>query len=197
MPLKNGYEATRDIRDLEKISKNRVPIIAMTADAMKGAEEKCFEAGMDAYVAKPVEIQYLKDVLGTWIDFSQTALSLRHQDDVLTKNEAKPPVDLKLIKGFIGNQVEVGNFVNMFKMQGDDFLRKLNGTCRGGESKEWVEISHGFKGCCMMIGAQGLVEHLQGAEELLVANKSDRKQSLDSIVNEYGNVVSFLENLEY
>lgn len=197
MPLKNGYEATRDIRDLEKISENRVPIIAMTADAMKGAEEKCFEAGMDAYVAKPVEIQYLKDVLGTWIDFSQTALSLRHQDDVLTKNEAKPPVDLKLIKGFIGNQVEVGNFVNMFKMQGDDFLRKLNGTCRGGESKEWVEISHGFKGCCMMIGAQGLVEHLQGAEELLVANKSDRKQSLDSIVNEYGNVVSFLENLEY
>tara|TARA_R110002126_G_scaffold13118_3_gene56754 strand:- start:271700 stop:274018 length:2319 start_codon:yes stop_codon:yes gene_type:complete len=197
MPLKNGYETTHEIRSVEKNTKKRIPIIAMTADAMKGAEEKCFEAGMDAYVAKPVEIQHLKEVLATWIDFSTTALSLRHQEEVLTKHEAKPPVDLKIIKGFIGSQVEVGNFVKMFKMQGDDFLRKLNGTCRGGESKEWVEISHGFKGCCMMIGAQELVEHLQDAEELLVANKSDRVQSLDLITKEYRNVVSFLENLEY
>jgi|GEM_PF-2888887 len=196
MPLKNGYETTREIRDMEKHTQGRIPILAMTADAMKGAEEKCFEAGMDAYVAKPVEIQHLKEVLSTWIDFSNTPLSLRHQG-VLTKNEKTPPVDLKIIKGFIGSQVEVGNFVRMFKMQGDDFLRKLDGTCRGGESKEWVEISHGFKGCCMMIGAQHLVEHLQDAEELLVANKSDRQNSLDSIKMEYDNVVSFLENLEY
>ncbi len=196
MPLKNGYETTREIRDLEKNGKSRIPILAMTADAMKGAEEKCFEAGMDAYIAKPVEIQHLKEVLSTWIDFSATPLSQRHQD-VLTKNEATPPVDLKLIKGFIGSQVEVGNFVNMFKMQGGDFLRKLEGTCRGGESKEWVEISHGFKGCCMMIGAQHLVTQLQDAEELLVANKSDRRASLDSIKIEYDNVVSYLENLEY
>ena len=199
MPLKNGYQATKDIREIEKTKgeDEHIPVIAMTADAMKGAEEKCFEAGMDGYIAKPVEIKYLKEVLSTWVDFSKQPEGKEVEEESLTKNEMQPPVDLRLIKGFIGNQVEVGNFVNMFRAQGDDFLRKLNGTCKGGESKEWVEIAHGFKGCSMMIGAKFLVEHLQNAEEQLVANKSERSKTLGSIQEEYDNVVSFLENIEH
>ncbi len=56
MPNLDGYAATRQIREEEK-EKRHTPIIALTAYAMKGDAEKCLEAGMDAYLSKPVEIE--------------------------------------------------------------------------------------------------------------------------------------------
>ena len=54
MPVMDGLEATRQIRDFEKNDRNRIPIIAMTARAMKSDRDLCFEAGMDDYVTKPI-----------------------------------------------------------------------------------------------------------------------------------------------
>lgn len=64
MPVMDGYEATRIIRDENSSVRNHnIPIIAMTASAMKGDREKCLEAGMNDYVTKPVNIQVLADAI--------------------------------------------------------------------------------------------------------------------------------------
>ncbi|MHC4716833.1 MAG: hybrid sensor histidine kinase/response regulator, partial [Planctomycetota bacterium] len=64
MPAMDGLEATAAIRDGERGSGRHTPIVAMTAHAMKGDREKCVEAGMDAYLAKPVRADRLLTVIG-------------------------------------------------------------------------------------------------------------------------------------
>ncbi len=64
MPQMNGYEATRIIVEHSKV--DRPLIIAMTANAMTGDREKCFEAGMDDYITKPMKIEVLVKVIKLW-----------------------------------------------------------------------------------------------------------------------------------
>jgi len=67
MPEMNGFEATAVIRDPEsKVLNHKVPIIAMTANAMTGDREKCIEAGMDDYMTKPVKKEILAAILEKW-----------------------------------------------------------------------------------------------------------------------------------
>jgi signal transduction histidine kinase/CheY-like chemotaxis protein len=65
MPVMDGLEATRAIRNAEGTGR-RIPIVAMTANAMQGEKEKCLAAGMDDYITKPVMLKGLEDSLRTW-----------------------------------------------------------------------------------------------------------------------------------
>ncbi len=66
MPEMNGYETTRAIRSKERGTSKHVPIIALTAHALKGDREICLEAGMDDYLGKPVRLEHLVAVLERW-----------------------------------------------------------------------------------------------------------------------------------
>jgi CheY-like chemotaxis protein len=55
MPVMDGFEATAAIRDREKSSGKHIPILALTAHAMKGYERACLDAGMDGYISKPIQ----------------------------------------------------------------------------------------------------------------------------------------------
>lgn len=71
MPEMDGFQATKAIRRSERVSKgqggNRIPIIAMTANALKGDREKCLDAGMDDYVTKPIRREVVFKVLEKWV----------------------------------------------------------------------------------------------------------------------------------
>lgn len=68
MPVMDGFEATRTIRQYEQETEQvRVPIIAMTANAMEGDDQLCFDAGMDDYIAKPVKKDLLAEKIEHWL----------------------------------------------------------------------------------------------------------------------------------
>jgi PAS domain S-box-containing protein len=68
MPNMDGFDATRAIREREKLSGAHVPIIAMTAHAMKGDMEECLDVGMDGYVSKPVNVKELEQALDDLVE---------------------------------------------------------------------------------------------------------------------------------
>jgi CheY-like chemotaxis protein len=67
MPVLDGYETTRKIRELEAGGR-RIPIIALTAHAMKGADNECRAAGMDDYLSKPIDKEQLQNTLNRWLN---------------------------------------------------------------------------------------------------------------------------------
>jgi CheY-like chemotaxis protein len=66
MPVKDGYEATREIRKREP-AQPHIPIVALTALAIKGDREKCLDAGMDDYISKPIKPDELHAVITRWL----------------------------------------------------------------------------------------------------------------------------------
>jgi len=95
MPEMNGYEATAAIRDIEAGSDRRIPIIAMTAHAMKGDRERCLEAGMVGYVSKPVEAPALYEAI--------EALAPSHRGD--PPADDSPDGDAPLAEPLLGEAV--------------------------------------------------------------------------------------------
>ncbi|MEX0345909.1 MAG: response regulator [Rhizobiaceae bacterium] len=67
MPEMNGLEATEAIREIEKTSGIRTPIIGVTAHALKGDADRCFDAGMDDYLTKPISPEKLEGIIARWI----------------------------------------------------------------------------------------------------------------------------------
>jgi len=104
MPEMDGFESTRKIRDWESMQGLHIPIIAMTAHAMKGDRERCLEAGMDDYVTKPIESRVLHNVLSRWLEstpeqsdenitvdvFDGQKFSLDAEDGLFGEEETKP-----------------------------------------------------------------------------------------------------------
>lgn len=74
MPIKDGYQATEEIRRFDTALKD-IPIIAMTANAMQGDDEKCYASGMSDYLTKPINPALLKEKLDYWVKFVQTKQS--------------------------------------------------------------------------------------------------------------------------
>ncbi len=72
MPIMDGFEATERIRERELQTGTRIPIVAMTANAMPGDRERCLDAGMDDYLSKPVVPKKLYEMIAHWLNSSQT-----------------------------------------------------------------------------------------------------------------------------
>jgi CheY-like chemotaxis protein/HPt (histidine-containing phosphotransfer) domain-containing protein len=156
MPQMNGFVATRIIRDPESsVRRQDIPIVAMTAHALKGDRERCLEAGMDDYVSKPVTAEALKEVLEKYLPtdgIDPAAVPGMSQN-------ASCPVDMKRIQELTEGDPEFElDLIQSFLSDIRDRLTELESALRDKNSEEVKRQTHTIKGSSANAGAIGLQE---------------------------------------
>ncbi|MGJ8645240.1 MAG: response regulator [Luteolibacter sp.] len=143
MPEMNGIEATEAIREREKTSGVRLPIVAMTANAMKGDEEMCLAAGMDGYVPKPVRAARLYEELEKFFTNEQP-----EPKEVKTETEESdlPVFDEESFRENIGDEALMLDLIGFFGEDAGEMLGKMEKAHADGDAKALHQATHALKG---------------------------------------------------
>ncbi len=117
MPVMDGFEATHVIRmqEQESESKKRIPIIAMTANAIQGDKERCLESGMDDYITKPINTNTLEAMLKKWLPEMKVIIS--PDNEIVQKNEKElaEKVDVAPTQVSEGSPIELNRMMELFE----------------------------------------------------------------------------------
>jgi CheY-like chemotaxis protein/HPt (histidine-containing phosphotransfer) domain-containing protein len=148
MPVMDGYQAAREIRARETRA-NRVPIIALTADAMKGTEQLCRESGMDDYLTKPIDRDRLSEVVNRYLSPSAAppAVVEGRGPDPTGVETSIAPVDWERLLLTADNDREfAGELVQLFIESGDSVLKDIRDALERGDMAALGRAAHTLKG---------------------------------------------------
>lgn len=176
MPEMDGYQAATEIRKREQAGR-RATIIGVTAHALPGDREKCLEAGMDDYLAKPVAMDKLSSVLSQWsLPREKPALSPpnnRHNGGTATMvlKKINPPADLddpKLIR----------ELIKIYMNKTPEHLKDLKQAYAHGNFKGVSMAAHAIRGSSLNLGIKEMAALSEKIENLGASQNSDGLEDL-------------------
>ncbi|MDO8302471.1 MAG: response regulator, partial [Sedimentisphaerales bacterium] len=162
MPILNGYDATR-ILHKKGIT---TPIVALTANAMKGDEEKCREAGCDGYVTKPVNPQKLREAL-------QKYLPATNPPAVSPTTTAASPVVAGRIVSELAHDPDLRAVAELFVEQVPTMLSEINDAVAKADKDMIKRLTHTFKGASGSAGFPALAEKAACIEHHVLCDAID------------------------
>ncbi len=171
MPEMDGYEATAAIRANERGTGQHIPILAMTAHAMKGAREQCLEAGMDSYVSKPLYPRTIIDAIETLVPVDGAS---PHEQP--TTKQAAAVLDRTLLLDRVGGDEELlRELVTVFLGDCPTLVEKIRAAIDHADAPRLRSTAHTLKGvvatfgACAPYEAAGDLENLGRAGDLTQA----------------------------
>ena len=177
MPEMDGFEATRKIRKIESESgKKRIPIIAMTAHAMKKDRDNCISAGMDDYVSKPIDPKFFLEVLKRWLPGKKAATDSDNPLDPEIIEGIDPRVfDKDALMERVMGDTELAETVILSFL--DDIPRQMDALIKFIDQKGTEDAGkqgHQIKGAAGNVGANTLREIASDIETAGKAGELDR-----------------------
>ena len=210
MPEMDGYEATRILRERERLQCgsggecSRLPVIAMTAQAMESDREQCLRAGMDDYMSKPFTSEQLHVVLGKWLP--------GNGDQKLLGNSVNPPDASSLAPGKEGSPIDfktlnelrdlekqtssglVSKLITIFLTDTPKVLESMSAAVSQGDASGLHIAAHKLKSSSAYLGAGKLSEQCRELETMgREKNLDQAAKLLAGLSSEYEKVRLALE----
>jgi len=162
MPEMDGFEATAAIREREEHTGEHVPIIAMTARAMKGDRERCLEAGMDAYVAKPIRRRELFRTIQRLL-----AGSPRSGAAGSTGSQLGEIIDqASALERADGDQEVLKEVVRLFLEECPRLVSQIEGAIASADAKALEHAAHELKGAAASLSAKAAADAALELEQI-------------------------------
>jgi CheY-like chemotaxis protein len=177
MPGMDGYALVRCIRASEaERHKDRTPVVAVTANALKGEEERCLAVGMDAYITKPVNIDRLHDTLARW-------LPLHTRGDAAS--QAGTPrsiaaIDRSVLGAWLGDDsAAVVSLLHQFRKTTTEAEQEINAAAHAGDLAALAAAAHKLNGAARAVGATGVAKAAAALER--AGRAGDRARCRDGL----------------
>jgi CheY-like chemotaxis protein/HPt (histidine-containing phosphotransfer) domain-containing protein len=159
MPEMDGLDATRAIRHGEIGTSRRLPIVALTAHAMKGDREVCLAAGMDAYLTKPVRAEALLDVIERLTGSRSTSPPVPVALPEKTPLAAQPALDaVEALARVAGDRELLGELVDLFRTESTRVIEEMRRAIEVGDSKTLERSAHKLRGSVASFSARGATQ---------------------------------------
>ena len=169
MPEMDGFEATAIIRDSgSNVRNHSLPVIAITANALQEDREKCLSAGMDDYLPKPLDIDSLAEILGTWlVEPPENSLHVFDEAGLLMRHN--------------GNKSLVEEITRLFAAKAPGYIAAIRESLLNGDSSSVRHRAHSLKGAAATLGADRVAAL---ASELAELGKINRLENADQAMQQ-------------
>ena len=201
MPVMDGYEASRQIRAFQTENMlPQTPIIALTAHAMKGDMERCFEAGMNDYLTKPINGEKLQKILDHWLGHKSASQTLQTPEasvysdlpaDSSGQGQGSDPREPQMLNLDTVERLERelgGDIAPIYKElipALEDYIDELGGAISARDPEQVSRISHRIKGSSRNLGLEQLGDHAQEMEKIAEAPINHQMQQLSLLASCY------------
>ncbi|WHH60092.1 response regulator [Petroclostridium sp. X23] len=184
MPIMDGYEATRQIRKTESDTKHTF-IVAMTADIMKGTAKKCFEAGMDDYLSKPINISQIVNILEKYDQASNN----KHDNEGEVGNFFKT-VDVLMEESGLDKEACV-ELLEMFLGHAEKLIQDIKTYTAQNDFEKAGMLLHQLKGSAGNVRVKDAAKCALEAEE---AAKTGNAEELSNLTDYLKELISSLNH---
>ncbi len=204
MPVMDGYKAIRTIRRREgktrdrRFKARRVPIVALTANALKGDREKCLAAGADDYIPKPLKKHSLLAMIAKWVDASPAGSNNAGTPDTAARPSMETsPLNYPMALEEFGHEVDtLEAILTAFT---EDLMRqlpKMRAAVANGDTDMVARTAHAIKGGSANLTAKALADAASSLEKAVQSGPLvDTTGKLDELESEARRLAAFVETL--